>query len=412
MVRGALSFGGIVLAAGVSVLFGLQESGRLDLGGVFRPLPEIDSALQRGFRSDAMVQANRVRLPAGVGEVRGDESIQGFLETFVSSQAEPEKLELDEVFDVLQGQFPGAQYLAANLITARSRDDLLSKLGGWTALANPDFDSIATSVFRAGSGLGALGVMSRCIPEFSLGAANAGGGRFHNRCPHCGEVHALELDRDSRTLILSCPHCDLPFDVLATGSSGDIRRAQDFLEGFSLEEGIRTEGDGKATVLALWGRVADRCEYELDQDYQIGGADPGLARSREVWKRSSETWNDARGDCEDTAILLADVLIGAGFEARVAIGWNGNIGQHAWTVVKLGDEQFLLESTLQKKIGPEDLVPVAESAAFYQPEQLFDRERLYYTTARPERFGSDYFSEAVWKAVPFPVSAGGELTQR
>lgn len=330
MVRGAISFGGLLLVAGVAFLFGAKRPDGWDLRGFWRPLPKIDAALQRGFRSDAMVRANLVRIPAGVEEVRGDEPIQRFLEAFVGSHPDPEEIELDEVFDGLQAEFPGAQYLAANLITASSREDLLAKLSAWTAMANPDFDSLNTSVFRAGSSLGALGVMSRRIPEFSLAAANQGGGRFHNACPHCGNVHALELDRESRTLILSCPHCDLPFDVLATGSSGEIRRAPEFLEGFSHPDLEGFEAlESRERLAALWAEVADRCDYELDRERSSGPSGSGLSKSREVWKRSSETWNEAAGDCEDTAILLADVLIGAGYEARVAIGWNGNIGQHA-----------------------------------------------------------------------------------
>jgi transglutaminase-like putative cysteine protease len=129
-----------------------------------------------------------------------------------------------------------------------------------------------------------------------------------------------------------------------------------------------------------------------------------------VWKTPAETWAEASGDCEDTAILLADVLIESGFEARVAIGWNGNIGQHAWVVVKAGERQYLLETTLQKEIGREDLAEVSAAAPFYQPEQLFDRERIYFSTTRPERFTKDYFANEVWK--PVPPSGSRVLTQR
>lgn len=407
MVRGLLSFGGITLAVGLVLSAGLQASGRVDLIGLLRGLPEVDASFQRGFRSDAMGRINRLRQPAGVDEVRGDESIQAFLEEFVARQSKPQDLELEAVFDALQHQFPGAQYLAANLVTSRDREELLGKLAGWTAVANPEFDAINTTIFRAHGRLGALAVMSRRIPEFSIQAANETGGRFHNRCPHCGVIHALELDRDSRTLILSCPHCDLPFEVLAVDTRGRIRRAMEFLEGFSLPAPPKTTASSdEEKILALWRVVAERCEYELDQDR----ADDSGDGNREVWKTSAETWAEASGDCEDTSILLADVLIEAGFEARVAIGWNGNIGQHAWVVVKAGDRQYLLETTLQKDIGREDLSEVAAAASFYQPEQLFDREQIYFSTARPERFTKDYFAKDVWK--PVPHGGSRVLTQR
>lgn len=406
MVRGFLSFGGLLLVAGVALLAGLQRSGKVDLGSVFRAQPEVDASFQRGFRSDTMARINRLRLSAGVGEVRGDEAIQGFLGEWVGAHPKPRDLELDEVFDALQGRFPGAQYLAANLVTSGSREDLLGKLAGWTAAASPDFEAVNTTVFPARGGLGALAVMSRRIPEFSLRAANERGGRFHNRCPHCGTIHALEIDRDSRTLILSCPHCDLPFDVLGVDTRGEVRRATDFFEGFVPPGGAPEAAGDEERLLALWRRVVEHCEYELDQD-RTAGDGPEV---RDVWKTPSETWGEAAGDCEDTAILLADLLAGAGFEARVAIGWNGNVGQHAWVVARAGGRQYLFETTLSKQDSPGALVEVSAVSNFYRPEQLFDSDRIYYTTARPERFGADYFSKDLWKSVP--RTAGEELSRR
>lgn len=358
---------------------------------------EIDAAFQRGFRSDVMVRVNQVRLASGVGEVRGDEAIQSFLGEWVAARPRPDELELDEVFDALQARFPGAQYLAANLVVSANRDDLLGKVSVWPAAGSADFDSINTAVFASGRRYGALAVMTRRIPEFSLRLANEGGGRFHNRCPHCGTVHALELDRESRTLILSCPDCDLPFEVLAVDSEGRVRRANEFLEGFSVMEGDDAAGGDEARILELWRRVAAHCRYEADVERPVPTGNEPMT---ELWKTSRQTWAEASGDCEDTSILLADVLAGAGFDARVAIGWNGNIGQHAWVVVKCGARQFLLETTLQKGISCEDLVEPSAVASFYQPEHLFDRERLYFTTARPEGFGVDYFDPEVWKPVP------------
>ena len=415
MVRGLFSFGGLVLAGGVALLSGLQLSGKANVLGIFHPLPEVNAAFQRGFRSDAMSKINQVRFPASAEEVRGDEPIQSFLESFVHSHPDPREIELDTLFDAIQTEFPGAQFLAANLITSRNREELLSQLTAWAAVASPDFDAVNTTVFHAGTHLGALGVMSRRIPQFNLRAANADGGRFFNRCPHCEVIHALELDRASRTLILSCPHCDLPFDVLASGSSGEVRRATDFLEGFTLEAvGDKMEhASDEDQIVMLWWIVADHCEYELDQERpgSIAGDDDELS-SRELWKTSRETWNEATGDCEDTSILLADVLIGAGFDARVAIGWNGNIGQHAWVVVRVGEEQYVLESTLQKKIERSDLATVKDASSFYQPEQLFNRDNIYYSTARPDHFRLDYFSEVLWKIVPGKRESASALSIR
>ena len=383
-----------MLATLLALVVGLQTTGRLEFSSYLRPLPEMGEAYQRGFRSDAMVRVNQVRDSIQVGKVRGDEPLQAFLNSFIVSKEEPASLELNEVFDSIQKEFPGAQYLAANLVTSNDRESLLNELAGWSAAANDDFDTISTAVFQTGRQAGVIGVMSRRIPAFSLRAANSRGGRFFNKCPHCNEVHALEIEKESRTLILSCPHCELPFDVLASDTSGRIRRAIDFFEGFSLNEdpSAQYQLTSEQRIVALWREVAERCEYQMDQDH--------VSETREVWKGSRETWAEKAGDCEDTSILLADVLISAGFDARVAIGWNGNVGQHAWVVVQTSDRQYVIESTLQGEISEDSLSDVKLASAFYKPEQLFDRERMYFTTARPQDFNNDYFSPKVWRSIP------------
>ncbi len=396
MVKTLLGILGVSIATGTAVLLGLQQVDPLGVWERLFPIPPPDAAYQRGFRSDVMVGINRIRSSSGLSEIKGDEAIQGFLGSWISSISAPQDLSLDDVFDVVQSRFPGAQYLAANLVVSGSRENLMERISGWTAIANPDFDSVNTAVFRSGRQLGALAVMSRRIPEYSLKTLNDAGGRFYNRCPHCDKVHALELDRDSRTLILSCPHCDLPFEILAVGTDGRMRRANDFFEGFSPPGGFSTDGEMKTRILAIWRKMAEHCRYQLDQDRKV----PGSPQADEIWKSSGETWAEAAGDCEDTSILLADMLTTAGFQARVAIGWNGNIGQHAWVVVKVGEKQYLLETTLQKKVGLEDLAEVESVASYYHPEQVFDHDGMFFTTARPDRFGLDYFSPEIWKRVP------------
>ncbi|MDF1824442.1 MAG: transglutaminase-like domain-containing protein [Verrucomicrobiales bacterium] len=392
MVRGLLCFGGILAAALIAFSYVSKEAGESGLLSLFRPLPEVNETYQRGFRSDAISRINAARLPLNVDGARVDDEIQAFLARFVEQHPNPGEIELESVFNTLQLKFPGAQYLAANLVTSGERESLISKLAGWTAAASPDFDTVNTTVFTQGRRMGALAVMARRIPAFSLEAANEKGGRFFNECPHCGEVHALEVEKESRTLILSCPYCDLPFDVLAADTKGQIRRAPDFFEGFRLLEdpSAASQLSDEERIVALWQRITDQCEYQLDQDHSIDG-------EREVWKHSRETWDDKAGDCEDTSILLADALISAGFDTRVAIGWNGNIGQHAWVVVKAGGIQYVLESTLQDEISLASLVPAVDAAAFYQPEQLFDRENLYFTRADEAAFRRDYFSPVLWE---------------
>ncbi len=389
MLRSFLLLSGILLTVATALSVGLHQSGRVDLYSLFTPLPELDSTFQRGFRSDALLEINRQRVPLGVVTANVDEEIQQFIKNYVASRSDPDEIDLDDVFDSLQKEFPGAQYLAANLVTAKSRSELLETLNRWDAIVNPDFRSITVGVFASGGRLGALGVMSQRIPRFTLAAANRHNGKFFNQCPHCQKIHALEIDRKSRTLILSCPDCKRPFDVLAADTRGKIRRANDFMTGFSLPKKHNTEASHspEEKILAIWQRIANQCRYESDQSRND---------SREAWKFPKETWLEKAGDCEDTAILLADSLISAGFDARVAIGWNGNIGQHAWCVVRAGGSQYVLESTFEGVLNHKSLVNVSEAAPFYQPEQLFDRENLYFIAGKPDVAGNDYFAASAW----------------
>src|SRR6056297_1725848 len=114
MVRGLLCFGGLMAAALIAYSVGVKPSGGIDLANLFRPLPEVNETYQRGFRSDAIAQINRARVPLRVEEAGVDHEIQSFLSAFVGQHPHPDEIELESVFNDLQARFPGAQYLAAN----------------------------------------------------------------------------------------------------------------------------------------------------------------------------------------------------------------------------------------------------------------------------------------------------------
>lgn len=367
---------------------------------------KVDQSYKDSFQVEVLREFNDLREVADLAVLDEDVSLQGFLEEWVARQPDPALIDFDEVFAEVQEAYPGAQYLAANLATGSGREELIGKLSGWSSLGNPDFHAVNTVVFSTRHQLGALSLLSHSIPPYTLAAANAVGGRFYNTCPHCCKLHAVEIEKVPRTLILSCPSCSLPFAVLAANRDGEIRPVTSFFDYLKLPETEVTENptSDEQRVLALWNKVEARCVYELD------AAGENL---QEVWKSSQETWSDGVGDCEDTAILLADVLLSAGFEARVAIGWNGNIGQHAWVVVRCGDQQYVLESTLEGLIETEQMSPLAEAAPFYQPEQLFDRDHVYVTKTTPEVFRADYFSPTIWQVIPEATSdSQHRLSQR
>lgn len=364
---------------------------------VWAQAEEVDQKYKDSFQVELLREFNDLRGVAQLASLDEDDSLQGFLEQWVARQPDPAIINFDEVFAEVQEAYPGAQYLAANLATGSGREELIHKLSGWTSLGNPDFHAVNTVVFSTRHQVGALSLLSHSIPPYTLAAANEVGGRFYNTCPHCCKLHAVEIEKVPRTLILSCPSCGLPFAVLAANRDGEIRAVTSFFDYLKLPEGeeMAVPTSDEERVLALWNKVEARCVYELDAEGET---------LQEVWKSSQETWADGVGDCEDTAILLADVLLSAGFEARVAIGWNGNIGQHAWVVVRCGEQQYVLESTLEGLIEAEQMSPLSEAAPFYQPEQLFDREHVYVTNTSPEVFRADYFSPTIWQVIPEAAS--------
>jgi hypothetical protein len=103
------------------------------------------------------------------------------------------------------------------------------------------------------------------------------------------------------------------------------------------------------------------------------------------------------GDCEDTSILLADWLISRGFDARVVIGETEAFQGHAWCVVRVEDEVYLLETTLESDDAPRTPPLAITMSERYRPEYLFDRDRLYF-------FGGgakDCWDDTLWLGVNY-----------
>jgi len=326
--------------------------------------------------------------------LREDPEIHDALARFGASHNQLASAELEPLFASLQRQFPGAQYLSATVLLDPRDSGLHSGLAKWADAGSPQYESLSTLAFRDGLRQGCIAVLSRRLPPFDLEAANRDGGRYFQTCPHCDSPHAIQLDRESQTVILACPECQKPYDVLAADTEGRFRRASDYFEGFLLpvapKPGLVAP---ESLMIAIWSTILNHCEYEYDHK----GTDQG-----EAWKFPSRTWSDAKGDCEDTSLLLADALISAGIEARVAVGWNIHIGQHAWCVARTTDgRQWILESTLRLKPGQNPVpVPVEKGAEEYQPEQLVGPGQLHIRHDGKGRAGcADYWSGEFWETL-------------
>ena len=114
--------------------------------------------------------------------------------------------------------------------------------------------------------------------------------------------------------------------------------------------------------------ISMRLKYQLDAE-QYGGY-------REVWQNSKEAFVNTRGDCEDHALALADWLIEMGIDARVVLGSYKKEG-HAWVVVFLEDDVFLLESTSKQKNRSWRHYPLAKFESNYHPKYMFNRKYFW-----------------------------------
>jgi len=108
-----------------------------------------------------------------------------------------------------------------------------------------------------------------------------------------------------------------------------------------------------------------------------------------------QTISRGKGDCEDSALLLADWLLSRGFEVRVALGRYGDMGQHAWCVAKVDGIDYLLEST-EGSPNPDKPAYAADVGSRYVPDLLFDRTHIYVRAKPRERFDGSYWGTRSW----------------
>lgn len=152
-------------------------------------------------------------------------------------------------------------------------------------------------------------------------------------------------------------------NILAAGVDGQMHPANAYLKGF-----VPFATDKYWVPLAA---VSLRVRYLRD--------DPGfLGKYADVWQTSPYTYKNMWGDCEDFAILLADWMIGLGYDARVVVGKVKGEG-HAWVVMERGGEEYLLEATER---GSRRSFPLTRLHPEYEPECMFDRDSFWVRRQR------------------------------
>jgi predicted transglutaminase-like cysteine proteinase len=346
-----------------------------------------------GRKTPDLVQDFTTRLQAARQYLRLNDDFQTDtgLQEWLATRTGQDTQDMHALIQDAQSAFPEYQQMAALQTWRATEDELAAALEAWPEMSEPAYTHLAVKVHPSWGNLGWHGcvVVGQKLPAFTpeaLGKSETS--LFYTVCALCARKQACEIPRQTRSLCLECGGCKRTYAMIASGSDGQYRYVNEFLEGYE-PPAMYPEGQPRLSeLMIIWRTVSAGCQYVRDT-----GTD-----DHDAWQTARETQALGRGDCEDSAILLADWLLARGFEARVALGRYAERGGHAWVVVRLEGEEYLLEAT-EGSTGARKAPLLSEVGARYVPEFLFDRE-AFYTRVQPlARWNGDFWSDKTWMRV-------------
>ena len=376
------------LAAGALAFY--YQQGWLENAGLWwrhlgHPERHLEAEAEMDGKAVTGLLAARKRL--GTGLIMPDIQLQQWL----LEKQQQGIVEPDALVDAVQLSWP--QYIRVAVFRCRSfsGDELLAQMGSWSELADGELTHLAVVVEPAFYGLGwqATVLAGHKLPTFSPEALNKTKEKaFFTTCTLCKKGQACEIPRHSRSVSLECPHCHRVYAMLAADTHGQFRYVNEYLTGYAPPARFPKQQTRLQELMTIWRSVAGGCHYTMDD-----GDD-----SSDAWQTAQETQARGQGDCEDSSILLADWLIARDFQARVALGRYAERGGHAWVVVRLEDQDYLLEST-EGASGAQRPPLLAEVGSRYVPEILFDHLAFYTRTQPNASWAGDFWSEKTWQRV-------------
>jgi hypothetical protein len=280
---------------------------------------------------------------------------------------------------------------------------LLNQFQNFTERPQPEMTHIGCVIRKSVGGLArqALLVIGHRLQSFSPEIITRSKDEvFFSRCPHCSYPHVVRIAGQLHSLGLECPKCRRAYAMVAADEAGRFRYVNEFLTGYAPPAVFAKDQSRVYELFTIWSAVHANCIYTKD---------PGVRKDmKDTWQTSLETQRQGRGDCEDSAIFLCDWLLSRGFQARVALGRYGDLGGHAWVVVKLEDKEYLLEST-EGRPDPSNPPLVSRVGSRYVPEVMFDRFGIYVRSVPGQAWKGDYWSPATWIRVePRRTSPGSD----
>lgn len=342
------------------------------------------------FQVDLVDRINYSRIGAKMPVLRVDTELENWLAAEFPQMALGD---VDSITRKIQDAVP--RYFRVSVCTASgpSLSALLDQFSTFSSQTGPEMTHLACAVRQSVGGLAqhALLVVGQRLEDFSPEIiATSKDEAFFSTCLHCQHPHIVRVSRQQHSLGLECPQCRRTYAVAASDNEGNYRYVNEYLTGYAPPAVFAKDHSRVHELFTIWSAVHANCVYTKD---------PGKGReAMDAWQTSLETQRLGQGDCEDSAIFLCDWLLSRGFQARVALGRYGDMGGHAWVVVKVEDKEYLLESTEGR---PDMANPplVTRVGSRYVPEIMFDRYALYVRTTPGQTWQGQYWSDKVWTRV-------------
>jgi hypothetical protein len=342
------------------------------------------------FETDLVRQINDKRRADGLSAVVLDQDLDRWLEKQMDSLA------LDDVNGVTKRiQEAQPRYFRVSVCTASGPTirALVRDFHDFSQRTTPEMTHVACAVRPELAGMAQQGVLivGQRLEDFSPEALTSStADAFFSICPHCQHPHVVRISRQQRSLGLECPECRRTYAVVASDQNNRFRYVNEFLTGYAPPAVFARDQSRLRELFTIWSAVHENCIYTKD---------PG-ARSDQTdsWQTSLETQRAGTGDCEDSSIFLCDWLLSRGFQARVALGRYGDLGGHAWCVVNIEGQEYLLEST-EGKPDPNNPPLVSRVGSRYVPEVQFDRFAIYVRAVPGQTWQGKYWSETAWARV-------------
>jgi transglutaminase-like putative cysteine protease len=196
-----------------------------------------------------------------------------------------------------------------------------------------------------------------------------------------GDVIFRDTRLPNKRFVIGSPQTPVSTDIREYFSYAEDKVVLDALASIPELPADRAWGTFDRRAYLVWDYVTRHMTYAFDKDRQ--GYD-------DFWLFPDEALSLAVGDCEDSAILLAMMLVAAGisrFCVRVALGhlYDGNgvlLGGHAWTVYQdEGGIWRLLDGTLDKvpsALPSADALTMPGGRHIYWPDFCWNDAHLWW----------------------------------